>query len=417
MEAAVPSVRAPARRSPEEVAEYIVQVGTVLLECGCPAYRVEGAVRRIAEIEGYRAEGFALPTGLFVNVRGPGPSDTPVHRMARVREWSLDLGKLVAVDEIFNRVAHRELDLEAAEAALTSVSQAKSRYPRATTWLAIGAAGAAAAVFFRGSLVDVAFAMAIALLLHGTSHVVSKNGAARFLQDFLYAFLAAVFAQGASRLSPHVSREAIVLAAIVSRVPGMTLTTGLAEIAQKNLVSGGARLMEALVTLLSLVLGVAIAVALGKGAVAVDFNSAPRVGLGLPYQIVALLVASFAFAVLFSVPPRSLWAALVSGAVGYTVSALTLRSMPVYVAAFLAAGCVCAFANGMARITDKPAQLYQIPGMMLLVPGTFGFLSMSELARGEISGAARAVEVLLVAGGLVIGVIGANAIVPPRKIL
>ena len=80
-------------------------------------------------------------------------------------------------------------------------------------------------------------------------------------------------------------------------------------------------------------------------------------------------------------------------------------------------GCVCAFANGMARITDKPAQLYQIPGMMVLVPGTFGFLSMSELARGENTGATKAVEVLLVAGGLVIGVIGANAVVPPRKIL
>ncbi len=55
--------------------------------------------------------------------------------------------------------------------------------------------------------------------------------------------------------------------------------------------------------------------------------------------------------------------------------------------------------------------------MMLLVPGTFGFLAVSALARGEIEGAARAVEVLLVAGGLVIGVIGANAVVPPRKIL
>ena len=85
--------------------------------------------------------------------------------------------------------------------------------------------------------------------------------------------------------------------------------------------------------------------------------------------------------------------------------------------AFLASFGVCAFANGMAKLTDKPAQLFQIPGMMLLVPGTFGFLAVSALARGEIEGAARAVEVLLVAGGLVIGVIGANAVVPPRKIL
>jgi len=417
METPLPLERPKSRRSPEEVAEYIARVGTVLLECGCPAYRVEGAVRRIGALEGYRADGFALPTGLFLNVRGSEPNDTPVHRMARVSEWSLDLAKLTLVDEIFNRVARGELDLAEAGDALVRASASKSPYSPATTWLAVGAAGGAAAVFFRGSLIDVAFGAGISLLLRGTMRVVSKNGAARFLQDFLYAFLASLLAFAAYRLAPSVSREAIVLAAIVSRVPGMTLTTGLAEIAQKNLVSGGARLMEALVTLLSLVLGVAIAAAIGRGAVTVDFSTAPRVGLGLPYQVAALCVASFAFAVLFAVPKKWLWTALVSGVVGYSASAFALRSMPVYVAAFLASGCVCAFANGMARITDKPAQLYQIPGMMVLVPGTFGFLSMSELARGENTGAIKAVEVLLVAGGLVIGVIGANAVVPPRKIL
>jgi len=404
-------------RSPEEVAEYTVRVGTVLLECGCPAYRVEGAVRKIAALEGYRAEGFALPTGLFLNVRAPEPSATPVHRMTRVREWSLDLAKLVEVDAIFNRVARGELDLAKATLALGVVSAAKNPYPRAARWLAIGAAGAASAVFFRGGLVEAAFATAIALLLYGAIHVVTRSSAARFLQDFVYAFLAAVLAYAAARLAPAVSRETIVLAAIVPRVPGMTLTTGLAELAQKNLVSGGARLMDVLVTLLSLVLGVAIAVALGRGAVAIDFALTPREGLGLGYQLAALVVASLSYAVVFAVPPRWLGAAIASGAIGYGVSNVALRAVPPFAAAFFASLAVCAFANAMARWRDKPAQLFQIPGMMLLVPGTFGFLSMSELARGTTTGLTRAVEVLLVAGGLVIGVIGANAVVPPRKVL
>lgn len=404
-------------RSAEEVAEYTLRVGTVLLECGCPAYRVEGAMRKIAALEGYRAESFALPTGLFLNVRAPDPSALPVHRMARVREWSLDLTKLAGVDDVFNRVARGELDLEKATAALAVVSRAKNPYPRAARWLAIGAAGAASAVFFRGGVLEAAFATTIALLLYGTIHVVTRSSAARFLQDFVYAFLAAVLAYAASRIAPDVSRETIVLAAIVPRVPGMTLTTGLAELAQKNLVSGGARLMDALVTLLSLVLGVAIAVALGRGAVTVDFATAPRIGLGLPYQLVALVVASLSYAVVFAVPSRSLPSAIASGAVGYGVSNLALRALPPFAAAFFASLAVCALANGIARWRDKPAQIFQIPGMMLLVPGTFGFLSMSELAHGGATGLTKAVEVMLVAGGLVIGVIGANAIVHPRKVL
>lgn len=405
------------KRSAEEVAEYLVAVGTALLECGCPAYRVESAVRTIAALEGYRAEAFALPTGLFVNVRGAGPHTMPVHRMARITEWGLDLDRLVRVDDVFNAVARGDRDLAAAEQDLVAHRASPRPWPRAARWLAIGAVGGAAAVFFRGSLVDAGVSAVLALALHGAIFAVKKNPAARFLQDFVHAFLAAVLAYVASRLVSGASRDAIVLATIVSRVPGMTLTTGLAELAQKNLVSGGARLMEALVTLLSLVLGVAFAVALGRGAFAVTFEVQAHAGLGVGYQLGALLVASFGFGVLFSVPRAWLWTAFVSGAVGYGVSATALRAVPVHAAAFLASFGVCAFANGMAKMTDKPAQLFQIPGMMLLVPGTFGFLAVSALARGEIEGAARAVEVLLVAGGLVIGVIGANAVVPPRKIL
>jgi uncharacterized membrane protein YjjP (DUF1212 family) len=400
----------------------MVHVATVLLECGCPSYRVEGAVRAIGALEGYQADGFALPTAIFLNVLPPkredGSDATPVHRMTRVREWQLDLAKLTEVDAIFNRVAQGKLGLEEAHVALERVRHDPNPYPRAQRWLAVGGAGAAASIFFRGGLVDEAVSTVIGLLLYGMGRLVSRNGAARYLQDFLYAFVATLLAHAASRVFPGASREAIVLAAIVSRVPGMTLTTGLAEIAQKNLVSGGARLMEALVTLLSLALGIAVVVAFGKGAVAVDFSSAERVPLGLPYQLAALVVASLSFAVIFAVPPRHLWSALVSGAVGYTASAVALKTMPLHVAAFVASACVCIFANAMARKTDRPAQLYQVPGMMLLVPGTFGFLSFADLVGGHfVDGAARGFEVLLVAGGLVIGVIGANAVVHPRKIL
>jgi uncharacterized membrane protein YjjP (DUF1212 family) len=200
--------------------------GTSLLECGCPAYRVESAVRTIAALEGYRAEAFALPTGLFVNVRGEGPSATPVHRMARITEWGLDLDRLVRVDDVFNAVARGERDLAAAEDDLEAHRASPRPWPRALRWLAIGAVGGAAAVFFRGSLVDAGVSAVLALALHGAIFAVKKNPAARFLQDFVHAFLAAVLAYGASRLVSGASRDAIVLATIVSRVPGMTLTTG-----------------------------------------------------------------------------------------------------------------------------------------------------------------------------------------------
>jgi uncharacterized membrane protein YjjB (DUF3815 family) len=60
----------------------------------------------------------------------------------------------------------------------------------------------------------------------------------------------------------------------------------------------------------------------------------------------------------------------------------------------------------------------KLPGMMLLVPGSFGFISLSEMMRGDLEeGGRRAIAMLLVGGALVSGVLFANALLRPRKLL
>ena len=55
-------------RSREELADYLLDIGATLASYGCPSYRLEDVIRAIAEAEGFRAEPFALPTGLFLRV-------------------------------------------------------------------------------------------------------------------------------------------------------------------------------------------------------------------------------------------------------------------------------------------------------------------------------------------------------------
>lgn len=207
----------------------------------------------------------------------------------------------------------------------------------------------------------------------------------------------------------------------------MTFTTGIAEVAQKNLVSGGARLMEAGVALLLIMFGVALASGLEDMTAAVAGSSGvaksalatvARPVLGLPWHAGALVASSLAFGVLFQMPSRYLWAALVSGATGYVVTALATRHLPTHVAAFCASFAVSALANLLSRTTERPAQLYQLPGMMLLVPGSFGFLGLGAFLEGHVlEGAAKGFAMALVSASLVIGVLVANVVLPSRKLL
>lgn len=408
-----PSVRT--RLSAEEVADYLVEIGASLASYNCPAYRLEDVVRAVAEAEGYTAETFAMPTGFFVSVRSPR-HPTPIQRMARVVDRGVNLGRLADVDAIFNDVADKRVTIAEGRARLRTLEQTPSGYERWHKWLAIAAVSGAAGVFFGGGWREVVAGSIAGLAINGLGRLVSRRDSGAFLVDFFGGLIAAFVAGAASRLV-HASSEVVVLAGVIGLVPGMTLTTGLAELARKSLVSGAARLMDAVVTLLFLVFGIALAVGIGAMFTRVDAPEPARIPLGLPWQLAALVAASAAFGVLFSMPRRYFWAAMASGATGYAVTLLG-RHLPPHLGAFGAALGVCLFANVLARKTQRPAQLFQLPGMMLLVPGSFGFLGFGDFLRGDVvAGASRTFQMLLIAGALVVGVLMANVVLPARKLL
>jgi uncharacterized membrane protein YjjP (DUF1212 family) len=409
-----------ARRSPDEIADYLLEVGATLASCGCPSYRLEDTVRAIAELEGLQAEPFALPTGFFLKIAGSGTDGPTAIRMTRVEEGPVDLGRLVAVDRIFNDVADRKTSIEGARVRLRALgaSGQKHAYPRLVRWASITSCSGAAAVFFGGRLVEVAAAMVTGIAIYAFGAAVSRNPSGRFLVDFFGGFVAACAAAVATRVRPTIAYEVVVLAGVITLIPGMKFTTGLAELAKKSLVSGGARLMDAMVSFLSIAFGVALAIGVQQLAKVSPPTVVPREGLGLGAHAIALVVASVAFAVLFAVPRAYLWAALVSGATGYTATALATRLLPAHIAAFLAALAVCLLANGLARATRRPSQLFQVPGMMLLVPGSFGFLSLGAFLQGDVmGGAAKGVQMVLIGGALVMGILLANMLLPSRKLL
>ncbi len=400
-----------------ELADYLLDVGATLSAYGNPTHRTESVVRLIAESEGASCEVFAVPTGLWLSVRLPG--GLPTVRMARVKEWSVNLDRLAEVDRIFNEVVEDRLSLLDARAAIAEVERRPAPYYPALQQVSHVGASVAAAVFFRGGPWEMLFAACGATLLAVLSRLLRARAGGPLLRDFVGGVVAASIAWAATRSNPTLSREAIVLSIIIVLIPGMSLTSGLAELANRNLVSGAGRLMEALIIFLLMLFGIAC-------VVAVEASLSPTLAttaLPLPLpalwlQLLALGVAAPCFSILFSVPHRYMWQSIASGALGWAVATQTGRTLPGSVAAFAGALSVMLWANGCARVTKRPAQVFLLPGLILLVPGSVGFLSLEAFLRGEfLGGATRAFEMFLVAGAIVTAILLANVILPAKKIL
>jgi uncharacterized membrane protein YjjB (DUF3815 family) len=74
--------------------------------------------------------------------------------------------------------------------------------------------------------------------------------------------------------------------------------------------------------------------------------------------------------------------------------------------------------NLYARRKNRPASVIQVPGIMLLVPGSIGFHSLSSfLTHDVLTGVESAFRMAQVAGALVGGLLFANALLRPRRSL
>ena len=79
----------------------------------------------------------------------------------------------------------------------------------------------------------------------------------------LVAIVAAITACAISRyIDPGINIRMVVLSAIIVFIPGLALTLGLAELSARHLVSGTARIMDALM-LLFLYFGAFLGIAVG----------------------------------------------------------------------------------------------------------------------------------------------------------
>jgi uncharacterized membrane protein YjjB (DUF3815 family) len=200
-------------------------------------------------------------------------------------------------------------------------------------------------------------------------------------------------------------------------MPGLLLTTAITELATRHLASGTLRLSSAFMTLLGIVFGVALGTRIGVvifGAPIDTVVTSPLPWWVAPAAIV--LAAASSVVILRADPKDALWiiAAGVLGVVSGRVGAVKLG---LELGMFAAAFGVALASSAFERWRHRPAPVVLVPGILLLVPGSIGYRSMSSLMeRNTLAGIDNAFTMILTAVSLVAGLLIAGVIAPePRR--
>lgn len=390
---------------------FVIDLGCALLRQGIPAHRVEDTLHLVSRLLGLEGQFFCVPTALIASFGAPGAQQGGV---VRVQPGDIDLTRMVRLDALVTAVVRGQLPPERAAEGLRAILAAPARYGPVTRLFAQALAGAAATPFFGGGLRESAVAAVIGAGIAALGHAMQRGRTSHLFAP-IGATLAAAVASLAPLLVGPLRVDVVTVSGLLVLLPGLTLTTAVAEVATRNLVSGTARLTVAVLTLLELGFGVALgsqAGALVPTGVLAPLDPGPAVEIG------AMLAFAAAFVVLFQARLRDAHLVVAGVVVAYTGARAGAALMGPELGAFLGALLAGLASSAVARLADRPAQVALVPGVLMLVPGSLGFSSVRGMLRADtVQAVDAAFHTGMIAIAIVVGLLAAPALLSPRRAL
>ena len=211
----------------ERVAQLARRAAQQMLKNGGEIYRVEEVVRHIGGAFGYETEVIAFTTGITMTMRDV-KSGQSCSRIGRVSTRGVDLTRLARVNELSRALCEGRLDLAGAERELDEIERIRDVPMGMSIVLAAGSAAGLC-----GALVKLACAL---LPMQSSGPMIC------ILSGFLSAFLG----RGAAFLLGAADMDRIIVSTLMPFLPGLSFTNAIRDGMNGDLISGGARVGDAL---------------------------------------------------------------------------------------------------------------------------------------------------------------------------
>lgn len=386
-------------------------LGAGLLAGGNPAHEVEQDLRAVATALGHPAAQVAcLPTGLYVTLAA-GRSAT----FEQV-EGGLRLDQLADVTALLAGLRTGRLLPDDALARLSTLRAQPHRYARAGLLVGGVLSGVGIALVLAPAWPSVVFAALLAPVTVLLLLLARRSGPAATLMPLVAAFVTALAAFGAAGAGLVEAPLWTLVAPIAVLLPGATIVTGLVEVAAGAMVAGTARLAHGTVQLLLFALGVGGAVALLEVPVE-HLDPARPVELGWWAPLLGVVVVTVAISLMESLGPSVMPWVLVTALCTYLAQLAVLTLLEArWAGAFVGALVAILVASLVEFLQPQlPRSVAFLPSFWLLVPGSFGLVSVTQLELGPEAAFVGVVAVTLVITAIALGVVvGAGVALPLR---
>lgn len=380
----------------------LLALGRGLHQAGLSTDALEDVLHDVAVASGVALQVNVLPTSMILAV-GTGFTQRVV--VLRLDPGKLHLRKLAQLETVVDAV-RRGLAPGEALAAVTQIdTAARPDHPLVTVG-AYAVLATGTALLIGGQPGDVAASAVAGTAIGIIGALAQRSQRVDRVFEISAAFVATVIIALWERAVAPVALYVVLVAAIVQLLPGYSLTTALGELANRNVVSGTARLGGVFVTLLSLGCGFALGSAVGGPTL----MSSPTIGAASTTWFSSLgagALMALGIALILHARARDVGWIVVAALATIAISRLFALFGITVAAPFLTA-----FALGLATIFAArylriPRSVVLVPALLVLVPGSISYESLLSIFQqadttDAVSLASRALltAILIVAGFL-----------------
>jgi uncharacterized membrane protein YjjP (DUF1212 family) len=355
--------------------KFIVRLGKALHTYGVPSYKIQIYLTEIAEKKGIKGSFMDTPT--WINYVFYEEDDHTYNYVECVPPGELNLGALSKIVEITNHVLANKLSFAEAKLEIEKIKTAPLGYGKVVELFAFMMSAGAFSIILDTGWVSSLLAFLIGAVIYGITLLAKKSGYIRSTLESLVAFTATIITGLLAMQFSQINISMTILASIIVFIPGLSITTALEEITSRSLVSGTAKLFDALVSLFKQFFGVV----LGLAFLSIFLDLKPNevvndVPAWVDYIAIVLLAGSLL--PVFKVRPKDLIFCIISGFASFYTTTLFDFSgilISIFIGTIVAVTCSKIF----SKITKSPELVYLVPGIIMLVPGSKAFIGLSSV--------------------------------------
>lgn len=400
--------------------EFVIELARRLHQGGATAPRLENAIMSVSRKLSVDTHIWSSPTAIIATLRPFDAQDDALTctRVIRLEPGEIHLRRLWRLDDIAERVVSGALTVADGMAELVRATRPD---PLRRQWLetvfGFLFASAGIAGLLKGNFAEIISAGALGLGLGVLAQLSVGRSRLTASFDAVAAFLVALGTAWIAHSLAPISPQLVLTAGLIVLLPGLTLTTAAAEIATNHLVSGTARFAGAVAVLLKLAFGALVGTRLAG-----ELGWEPLVALSQPLpawlEPASLAIAAAAFALLFKARIRDSWVVFLAATTSYVSMKIAPPALGPELGIFVASFIVSVLSNIYSRWANRPGATFRLPGLILLVPGSVGFRSLSFVFEKDVFlGLDTGFTVITLIAALVAGLVLGNSVVPPRSAL